>query len=82
MFLQKSSISCKLIHGMAYTPKIRFTKGNVDLPSNVTRRITCREALNMALDEEIERDENVFLMGIKTLINVNRRGSRLILRCL
>merc|ERR1719309_467174 len=31
--------------------------------SNATVELTCRDALNMAMDEEIERDENVFLMG-------------------
>ena len=28
-----------------------------------TQMVTIREALNMALDEEMERDESVFLMG-------------------
>jgi len=32
-------------------------------PANSTVELTCRDALNMAMDEEIERDEKVFLMG-------------------
>jgi len=31
--------------------------------NNATREITCRDALNLAMDEEITRDENVFLLG-------------------
>lgn len=31
--------------------------------TNATKELTCRDALNMAMDEEIERDENVFLLG-------------------
>merc|ERR1719209_837746 len=31
--------------------------------NRATREITCRDALNLAMDEEIERDENVFLIG-------------------
>lgn len=32
-------------------------------PANATVELTCRDALNMAMDEEIERDESVFLLG-------------------
>merc|ERR1712168_614450 len=31
--------------------------------ANATTELTCRDALNMAMDEEIERDEKVFLLG-------------------
>jgi len=31
--------------------------------THATRELTCRDALNMAMDEEIERDEKVFLLG-------------------
>jgi len=31
--------------------------------TNAAQELTCRDALNMAMDEEIERDENVFLLG-------------------
>jgi len=30
---------------------------------NATKEITCRDALNMAMDEEIDKDERVFLLG-------------------
>jgi pyruvate/2-oxoglutarate/acetoin dehydrogenase E1 component len=30
---------------------------------NFTLQLTVREALNMAIDEEIKRDDRVFLMG-------------------
>jgi len=32
-------------------------------PANATVELTCRDALNMAMDEEIDRDESVFLLG-------------------
>ena len=31
--------------------------------THATRELTCRDALNMAMDEEIERDEKVVLLG-------------------
>merc|ERR1711970_1077656 len=32
-------------------------------PASSTVELTCRDALNMAMDEEIERDDKVFLLG-------------------
>ena len=34
--------------------------------------LTCRDALNLAMDEELTRDESVFLIGI--LYNNNNKG--------
>ncbi|KAM3147079.1 Pyruvate dehydrogenase E1 component subunit beta [Paramecium bursaria] len=42
---------------LQYIPKIRFTHGMRG------KKITVREALNLAMDEELARDEKVFLIG-------------------
>ena len=39
-----------------------------------TTKITVRESINTAMADEMERDSNVFLMGIKTN-NYSRWGS-------
>lgn len=37
--------------------------GGLSLLSSVSLQLTVRDALNSAIDEEMERDEKVFLMG-------------------
>ena len=36
---------------------------NVDVVANGGKQMTVRDALNTAMEEELERDDNVFLIG-------------------
>lgn len=46
---------------VGYNTGVKCLSGTA--PNNAIKQVTCRDALNMAMDEEIERDEKVFLLG-------------------
>lgn len=52
----------------AHRPSIKFTH----MKNQPLVTLTCRDALNLAMDEELTRDESVFLIGI--LYNNNNKG--------
>lgn len=58
-FLQKGIHQPLINHSIKTNSKLLFNM----FPKFKTTKITVREALNTALDEEIERDSRVFLMG-------------------
>jgi len=62
MALTKATIASSVINKLLcgrYGSRMLSTSAS----TSATRELTCRDALNMAMDEEIERDDKVFLLG-------------------
>lgn len=57
----KNMILNKIIR-FTYVPSIKFPK-RVAEPSGKKVKLTNREALNLAMSEELDRDSRVFLIG-------------------